>query len=131
MTKKIKKQEAKYHLGDIKMQFLTAMVSGVDKHLTSPKGSIMFSRLNDKKKNEKFRNHILDEFAKGSADALENINHEHVYGLAESHQKKFLAAAQKAVNKVEKQGENFDHHQLLSDAFSGFEKVHLQLLNKI
>ncbi|MCA9478591.1 MAG: hypothetical protein KC535_05580 [Nanoarchaeota archaeon] len=122
------KQHAKYHLGDMKMNFLAAVVSGIDKHLTSPKGTILFSRLNDQKRNDRFRNHILDEFAKRSADSLSNIEHEEVASLAQSFQNRYLNAAKRTVGKVEKQGEDLNHHQLLSQTFEAFDKVHEQLI---
>lgn len=131
MSKKIKKQESKYHLNDMKMSFLASLVSGVDKHLKTPKGSIMFERLNDAKKNDQFRNHVLDEFSKRSLDVLDNIQHDEVSAIASKFQNKFVSAAAKTVAKVEKQGSSFDHNELLMNTFSSFEKVHAQLVDKL
>lgn len=131
MTKKIQKKEAKNHLGDMKMNFLVAMSSGFAKHLKTPKGTIMYSRLNDNKKNDRFRAHIIDEFTKLSVNALDNINHEKVSGVAESFQNRFVKAAERQVNKVAKQGDNFDHRDLVSNTFDALDKVHEQLVNKL
>lgn len=131
MTKKIRKGHANNHLANMKLGFLAAMVSGVDKHLTTPAGNVVFSRLNNAKRNDQFRNHMLKEFAKRSTSALDNIQHETVAGAAEKFQNRYLKAAERNVTKVAKQGENFNHEALLEQTFTSFDKLHAQLLNKL
>ena len=129
--KKLHKQDANYHLGDMNMNFLTAVVSGMDKHLITPTGAVKFNRLADAKKNEKFRNHVLDEFSKGAEKSLGNIEHDAVLEMAQTFQKKYVAAASRVLKKVENKSEDFNHIELVSQAEDAFEKVHAQLLSKL